>query len=168
MPRLPRTTTAVRICAAALAASLAGSTPLSAQAADSAAIVSAVQRLFDAMAQRDTAAARALLAPGSRFVSILADSGGGTPRVQSDTAFLRSLARGQERLLERFWAPVVQQRGPIATVWAPYDFHVDGRRTHCGVDAFTLVRTDATWRIAGIAYTVERRGCPDSPLGPPR
>jgi hypothetical protein len=142
--------------------------PLRAQAADSVAVLAAVERLFDAMARRDTAAARALMAPGSRLLSMGGDSAGATPRVQSDTAFLRFLAVGNERLLERVWSPTIQLRGPLATVWAPYDFHIDGRRTHCGVDAFTLVRTGSVWRIAGIAYTVERRNCPASPLGPPR
>jgi hypothetical protein len=53
-------------------------------------------------------------------------------------------------------------------VWAPYDFHIDGQRTHCGVEAFALIRRDSVWQIAGITYTVERRNCSASPLGPPR
>jgi hypothetical protein len=133
--------------------------PLRAQAADSVAVLTTVERLFDAMARRDTAAARGLLAPGSRFVSVRGDSAGAAPQVTSDTAFLRSLAVGRARLRERILSPTVQLRGPLATVWAPYDFHVDGQRTHCGVDAFTLIRTDSVWQIAWIAYTVERRTC---------
>ena len=52
-------------------------------------------------------------------------------------------------------------------VWAPYDFHVNGAFSHCGVDVFSLVRTAEGWRIAAVAYTVEREGCAPSPLGPP-
>jgi len=158
--------TSVRACAALAALLLAA--PLRAQAPDSAAIVGVVQRLFDAMAQRDTAALRALLVPGSRFVSIRGDTTVATPRVQGDSAFMRSIVRGSERLLERFWTPVVHQHGPIATVWAPYDFYLNGQRSHCGVDAFSLVRDATGWRIASILYTVERTGCPASPLGAPR
>jgi hypothetical protein len=166
MPRL-LLTTAVRFCALVLLL-LGIAPPLRAQAADSVAVLTVVERLFDAMAQRDTAAARGLLVPGSRFVSVRGDSAGAGPRVASDTAFLRSLAAGRARLRERIWSPTVQLRGPLATVWAPYDFHVDGQRTHCGVDAFTLIRADAVWKIAGIAYTVVRRTCTASPLGPPQ
>ena len=160
------TATSVRACAALLALLLAA--PLRAQAADSAAIAGVVQRLFHAMAQRDTVVLRALLLPGSRFVSIRGDTTVATPRVQGDSAFMRSIVRGSERLLERFWSPVVQQHGPVATVWAPYDFHVNGQRSHCGVDALSLVRDATGWRIASIVYTVERTGCPASPLGAPR
>ena len=140
--------------------------PARATAADPA-VVATVQRLFDAMAARDTVAARALLLPGTRFVSISNDTGPAIPRVQGDSAFLRMLAGSSERLLERMWAPVVQVQGRIATVWTPYDFHRGGRFSHCGIDAVTLLRTDAGWRSAGLLYTVQRTGCAPSPLGPP-
>jgi hypothetical protein len=147
-------------------------TTLAAQAparSDSAAVLETVQRLFDGMARRDTTALRALLVPGTQFVAIRTDAADAPPAAQSDTAFLRLIAEGSRgTLLERFWQPIVQIHGPLASVWTPYDFHVDGTRSHCGIDAFTLVRTARGWQIAGIAYTVERRGCVESPLGPPR
>ena len=137
-------------------------------AAESAAVVAVVQRLFDAMAARDTAAARAILLPGAQFRAVRSDTAVAAPRVQSDTAFLRQLATLSDRLLERMWAPVVHVDGPLATLWAPYDFHIDGRWSHCGVDAVTLARTTTGWRVAGFAYTVQRQGCAPSPLGAPR
>ena len=150
---------------------LAGGRALGAQPArdDSAdsAVVATVQRLFDAMARRDTATLRALLVPGARFTSLPTDRVVPAPRVQGDSAFLRTFAAGTERLLERMWQPVVHVEGPLATLWAPYDFHVDGKRSHCGVDAVTLLRGDAGWRVTGITYTVQRAGCAPSPLGPP-
>jgi hypothetical protein len=64
------------------------------------------------------------------------------------------------------WDPDVRIHGAIAVVWTRYDFWVDGKFSHCGVDAFDLVKTAEGWRIAGGVYTVERTGCPPSPLGP--
>ena len=43
----------------------------------------------------------------------------------------------------------------IATVWTPYDFWIDGKFSHCGIDAFDLVKTDEGWKIAGGSYTLE-------------
>jgi hypothetical protein len=137
-------------------------------AADSSAVVAAVDRLFDAMARRDTTAARALLMPGSQFISLRAGAETTPPRRQADSTFLRSLAGGREKLLERMWTPSVHVHGPIAVVWAPYDFHIDGKLSHCGVDTFSLVRTATGWQISGISYTVEQTGCAASPLGPPK
>jgi hypothetical protein len=88
-------------------------------------------------------------------------------RAQPHAAFLRSLAAGRQPLLERMWSPEVRVHGPVATVWTPYDFYVDGEFSHCGVNVFTLVRADGRWQVAGVAYTVERADCPPSPLGPP-
>lgn len=153
----------------ALALSL-GAPSLGAQSVsdDSAAVVATVQRLFDAMARRDTTLARALLLPGTRFVSVSGDSASAGPRMQGDSAFLRMLAARSEPLLERMWAPVVTVAGPIATLWAPYDFHIDGRWSHCGVDTVTLLKSGSGWRIAALVYTVQRRNCAASPLGPIR
>ena len=136
--------------------------------ADSVAIIAVVQGLFDGMARRDTAALRALLASGTEFISLRV-GGTGEPAIrrQSDTAFLRSMASGGERLLERMWSPAIRVAGPIAEVWTMYDFHRDGRFSHCGVDSFTLLRTGSRWRLVGIVYTVQTEGCPPSPLGRP-
>jgi hypothetical protein len=75
---------------------------------------------------------------------------------------------GKERLLERMWNPEVKVHGGIATLWAPYDFYRDGKFSHCGIDAFDLVRTAAGWQIVGATFTIERTNCPPSPLGPPK
>jgi hypothetical protein len=66
---------------------------------------------------------------------------------------------------ERIWNPDVRIHGLIATVWAAYDFWIDGKLSHCGVDAFDLIKTPEGWRIAGGVYTVETQ-CSPSPLGP--
>jgi hypothetical protein len=136
-----------------------------AQGSDTVAALAVVQRLFDALGRRDTVALRTLLIPGAQFVSVRTGGGPQATRVTTDREILRSLGMGTERMVERSWSPLVNVHGPLATVWAPYDFHVDGRRTHCGVDAFALVRGPDGWRIASITYTVEPTGCPESPLG---
>jgi hypothetical protein len=70
--------------------------------------------------------------------------------------------------LERMWDPEVRIQGAIAAVWTRYDFHRDGKFSHCGTDAFNLVKTAEGWKIASAMWTVERTGCVPSPLGPPK
>jgi len=65
------------------------------------------------------------------------------------------------------WDPNVLIHKEIAVVWAKYDFHREGKFSHCGVDAFNLVKTPEGWKISGIIYTVEKEGCGESPIGPP-
>ena len=80
--------------------------------------------------------------------------------------FSRQLATMTDTYVERMWDPTVLVRGPLAVVWAPYDIHRNGQFVHCGVDAFTLMRTPTGWKIATVSYTAEPVGCAPSPLGP--
>jgi hypothetical protein len=136
---------------------------------EEAAVLESVQRLFDIMATRDTAAARELLLADGRFVVVRPGPAGDAEQVglMSHEDFIGLLARGSEPLLERMWSAEVRIHGPIAMVWTPYDFYRGGEFSHCGVDAFTMVRLQGEWRIAGATYTIETEGCPPSPLGPP-
>jgi len=49
----------------------------------------------------------------------------------------------------------------MAMAWVPYDFWVNDKFSHCGVDVFTYMKTEVGWKIAVIAYSVEREGCKD-------
>jgi hypothetical protein len=106
--------------------------------------------------------------PGAHLIAVM-DPGAPTaaPRIQTDTMFYRSLGGGGAALLERMWQPTVLLHGSVATVHAPYDFHVGGKFSHCGTDVFTVVRAAGEWKISAITYTVQRTGCSPSPLGPP-
>ena len=142
------------------------SAPLSGQdvaPAERQAVLAAVDTFFASMSRRDTVLARAIMLPGSMAYVVVP---GREPRSSPDTAFIRSLGSGTSQLKERIWNPRVDIHGPMAEVWTRYDFHVDGKFSHCGIDDFSLVLTPTGWRIASVTYTVERTGCPESPLGP--
>jgi hypothetical protein len=130
-------------------------------------IVEAVQRFFDTMATRDVEGAGQVLLPGGSLVSVRTQDGALVVRSTTHQAYLDGLARRQADVLERMWDPEVRIHGPIATLWTRYDFYRNGAFSHCGVDAFDLVRTESGWKISGGIYTVETADCPPSPLGPP-
>jgi hypothetical protein len=141
------------------------SLPRQARAQDSAAVVTVVQQLFDGMASRDTALLRKILLPGASIVSLGSRSGAPNVTMRTDADFVKGMGSGTDKLLERIWTPTVMIRNAIATLWAPYDFHINGKFSHCGIDAFSLLKTADGWRIANITYTSERTGCEPSPLG---
>lgn len=33
-------------------------------------------------------------------------------------------------------------------MWAHYNFYVDGKHTHCGIESFQLYKQEGKWRIA--------------------
>ena len=129
-------------------------------AADREAVIAAVEALFAAMRTRDTSAIRAAFTPGAQLVSIRTVPGA-PARLQTQplAAFMTSIGRASEELVERMWDPRVEVAGDIASLWAPYDFRIGGNFSHCGHDAVHLVRTAEGWKIAGITYTVITTGC---------
>lgn len=128
-------------------------------------MIKTVQAFFDTMSAKDVEGMRGIFAAQARF-HVLSDRDG-KPVATTFTGedFLKNVAATQEALRERMWSPEVRIRGRLATVWTPYDFWRDGAFSHCGVDAFDLIKTDGAWKIAGGGYTVERK-CDPSPLGP--
>jgi hypothetical protein len=128
-------------------------------------ITKAVQHLFDAMAAHDAAAIRSAFVNNARMVAVRPD---GTVSVTEVEGFATRISEAKEAYLERMWEPNVLVRGAIAQLWAPYDFHRDGKFNHCGIDSVSLIKVEGAWKIAGISYTSETANCPASPLGPVR
>jgi len=78
-------------------------------------------------------------------------------------------AKPTSKVTERGFRPEVRVNGPVAMVWYPYDLYRDGKWSHCGVDLFTLIRTDGQWRIATMSWSAEQPpACEKHPDGPPK
>ena len=130
------------------------------------AVLATVQAFFDALGSGDAEAGNAVVTENATFIGTTTTPDG-TRLTAMDREGILELLDGRAGMLERMWDPTVMVHGAVAVVWTPYDFHRDGEFSHCGVDAFNLVRTDEGWRIASIVWTVEPTGCAPSPLGPP-
>ncbi len=136
-----------------------------AQNTDRDAVLKTVQAFFDTMAAKDVDGARKILMPQGRFHAMRMRDGKPDPRAFSNEEYFADLQASKQTMRERMWNPEVRVHGLIATVWTPYDFWIDGKFSHCGIDAFDLVKTEEGWKLAGGTYTVESK-CEPSPLGP--
>jgi hypothetical protein len=122
-----------------------------------------VQQLFESIAAHNVNTVRSLFTPNAVLLSVKDD---GTPARMRYEEFADLLASTKNVWLERIWNPTVLVHGPIAVVWAEYDFHMNGNLSHCGIDSISLLKTSAGWKISSISDTNETSGC-TSPLGPP-
>ena len=128
-------------------------------------VVATVQRTFDAMAAHDGVSLYQMMLPEATIVAVLPD---GKMRTLTGDEFIKRSVSSQEKVLERMWDTMVSVNAGVATLVAPYDFHRNGKRSHCGVDAVTLHKANERWRIVQIFFTMVTEGCPESPLGPPK
>jgi hypothetical protein len=124
------------------------------------AVLATMDRYMTAISTKDYATLRALDMPNSMTWSARRGAGGALVVGARPTTYWSDPANDKGRMLqERYWKPTVLLRGPIAVVWAPYEFKIDGKTSHCGVDMFDFVKVDAAWRVANAMWTVEPEAC---------
>ncbi|MEO8200678.1 MAG: nuclear transport factor 2 family protein [Gemmatimonadota bacterium] len=129
-------------------------------------LLSVVQVFFSAMEARDTARLHGAVRIDGHTLAVVARGDTVNTQVRPLKEFLANLPATPQRWRERIWEPQVLMHGNLAVVWAPYDFYLDSSFSHCGVDTFTLSRGMDGWKIVDVGFTIERQGCPPSPLGP--
>jgi len=126
-------------------------------------VLEVVDRLMMSIGDADSVTAASLFHPEARLVIIDSGTERRSVRVSPTQAFTSTVAQSAGRFEERVWDPQVLFDGDLALVWAPYDFHVDGQFSHCGVDAFHLTRGAEGWRFISIIYTRRTEGCERPP-----
>jgi hypothetical protein len=120
-----------------------------------------ITRLFEGMRKGDSAAIRAAFAPGAVLQSVLGAKGGGTRIVTEPVdSFVTSVGRPHKEVWdERIKFDGIKIDGPMAAVWTPYEFYVDDKFSHCGVDAYNLARINGEWKIIYLVDTRRRTNC---------
>jgi ketosteroid isomerase-like protein len=152
-----KTRVASLVCSLFLVVALtgcSGSIRVGRLSADETAVLGSVQALFDAIEAKDADAARALTYEDTTFTSLSLGGEGWARRVSSMDQFAAGIAEAAPALREVMNHPRVFVDGPLAVVWTPYEFFIDGEKSHDGIDAFVLIREDGMWRVDSLAYTV--------------
>ena len=123
------------------------------------AVLAVVQRLWDGMRTRDTALVRSVFDSTALLTRVVTRDGVARVQVLPISGFVEALGRSTETWNERMFAPEVRIDGSLATVWTEYDFHLGTQFSHCGVDAFQLLKTSTGWKVVALSDTARREGC---------
>lgn len=131
-----------------------------APAEDEKAVLAAVNKLIDAWREADAGRASAVLHPNFRLVSFHyqeKDSKVGTNTREELLQIMKNIKPGtwDDRLKD---PRVTVSKTGIASVWAEYEFYVEGKLSHCGIESFQLYRMSESWQIINFADT--HRSCP--------
>lgn len=105
-----------------------------------------IERLFDAMRQGDGAAIAAMVQPDARLDRMQKDGTirSGTFQRWIDWVDQQAEGDADEQI---FGVKVFAATPELATVWAPFIIHYRGALVGCGVNQFTLGKTEGNWRI---------------------
>jgi len=134
---------------------------------DRRALINLTQNYFNAVAARDTASLRDYLLPNAQFIYRNGEPLNSMIGVTTVPDLLVKLPVLSGDLLERMREPTVLVQGNIGMLWTRYDFYQNKQFSHCGTDAFTFLKTQDGWRIAGGSWSVEKTTCNPEPLNLP-
>jgi hypothetical protein len=135
--------------------------PLRAQAAPEAQVREVIDRLFDGMRRGDSTAVRSVFHPEARMLSTMLQNGNPAMQAGDVDEFVRAVGSPHAEVWdERIDDLEIRVDDPMATAWMTYRFHLGDAFSHCGVNAFDLVRGAEGWRVVQVMDT-RRRSCPD-------
>ncbi|HEX6278986.1 MAG TPA: hypothetical protein VFZ49_03125 [Pyrinomonadaceae bacterium] len=138
---------------------LLASSAFSQTADDKKAAVAVVDKLFAEMAAANAAGILATGTADNQLVAIQ-KTRDGKSRISaiSGEQFTKFFTK-PGAIKEVMYDPKVDIDGDWAMVWGRYVFFSEGKLSHCGINQFNLVRTDAGWKIANGASTIDPNAC---------
>ncbi len=120
-----------------------------------------ISRLFEAMLEADGKKLQNCFTD-SAFLQTITQDKTGKDIVKNDevASFVKQISGIPKGLAdERIVFGVVKVDGPLAIVWAPYQFFRNGVFSHCGVNSFQLVRLRNEWKIQYLIDTRRKGNC---------
>ncbi len=141
---------------------LIGFNNLYAQTADETAVKTVIETLFKGMAQKDSAVVASVFHQSARLQSVVIGKDNMPGLTQDEIPdFVNSIKNipPTVKIEERILSYEIRVDGNLATALTPYEFYVNDKLSHCGVDAFQLFKDDkGKWLIIQIADT-RRKDC---------
>lgn len=121
----------------------------------------AINTLFDAMRKGDSTLLKSVFAKEMVLQSVSNDkTGKAIISVDSANDFAKAIGTPHSAVYdERITFGDVKIDGDLASVWAPYKFYLGDKFSHCGVDVFSLMKTDKGWKIIYIVDTRRKDNC---------
>ncbi|HEY0771483.1 MAG TPA: nuclear transport factor 2 family protein [Sphingobacteriaceae bacterium] len=146
----------------AVLVTISGTISVAQTSADETAVKAVVTKLFKAMELGDSAMLKSTFHRPVTLVTIVKDKAGNAvlrPESSIDE-FAKAVGTPHKEVWhEEIWDVKVQLDGDLAQVWCDYAFYIDKTFSHCGVDAFHLIKTKDGWKIFHLADTRRKNGC---------
>ncbi|WP_338648234.1 nuclear transport factor 2 family protein [Flavobacterium sp. KS-LB2] len=114
-----------------------------------------VENFFEAFHAKDSLKLKALCDETMILQSILENEKGTKLSNENPKAFFKSIASipAELKFQEKILSYAIQVDGSMAHAWTPYEFYVNGKLSHKGVNAFTLFKKDNIWKIVHLIDT---------------
>jgi hypothetical protein len=123
-------------------------------------VIEVVKQMFDAMRAGDSTALKMTFFNSIRLTSIGEKDGKTSLREEDAKRFIAMVGTPHDQIYdERISSYEVKIDDKLATVWTDYSFYIGDKFSHCGVNAFQLVKTEAGWKVFQISDTRRKENC---------
>ncbi|HEX8561985.1 MAG TPA: nuclear transport factor 2 family protein [Flavobacterium sp.] len=119
----------------------------------------AVEDFFTAFHAQDTTKLRLAVAKEMVLHSVTETPSGNRFSEEDANDFIKSIASIPKpmKFEERLMSFEIKIDGPMAHAWTPYEFYVNGKLSHKGVNSFQLFKDGLQWKVVYIIDT-RRKG----------
>ena len=114
-----------------------------------------IGKFFNAFHQRDSIALKKVCSENLVLHSISESEKGPKFSIQKASDFYKSIATIPltMKFEEKILSFKVQIDGSMAHVWTPYEFYVNDKLSHSGVNSFQLYKENDSWKVVYILDT---------------
>ncbi len=125
------------------------------------AVMRPIMALFTGMNLGDSATVHSAFVKDPNMGSIAKDKSGNAVLRKSELAnFLNAVGTPHaEPWSEPIWDAKIEIDGDFAQVWVKYAFYLGNKFSHCGVDAFHLIKDGTGWKIFHLVDTRQTVDC---------
>ncbi|MFY8181325.1 MAG: nuclear transport factor 2 family protein [Flavobacterium sp.] len=115
-----------------------------------------IQTFFEGFHAKDTVKMKSVCSDKIILQSIMENAKGAKLSDESAKEFYNSIATipSDFKFEEKILNYSIQVDGTMAHVWTPYEFYINGKLSHSGVNAFTLYKENGIWKII---YCIDTR-----------
>lgn len=115
-----------------------------------------IETFFESFHARDTSKIKLVCSDKMILQSIAENAKGVKLSNESVKEFYTSIASipANFEFQEKILSYNIQVDGAMAHAWTPYEFHMNGKLSHKGVNAFTLFKENDMWKII---YCIDTR-----------
>ncbi|MCH7401270.1 nuclear transport factor 2 family protein [Belliella kenyensis] len=128
---------------------------------DDEAIKATISSLFEGMKTKDQALIESAFHPQAVMHTASQNESGTMLGSNSVNDFINRIATTPVETIidERILQYEINIDDKIAQAWTPYEFYVNDNFSHCGVNAFSLIKTSEGWKITYVIDTRRKENC---------
>lgn len=119
------------------------------------AVQKTIETFFEGFHAKDTVKIKSTCSEKLMLQSIKENAKGNKLTDEKVNEFYKSIATipAEIKFEERILSYSIQVDGTMAHAWTPYEFYINGKLSHQGVNAFTLFLDGAIWKIVHLIDT---------------